>query len=277
VNLKKLTLGLIFLSFLALAGCDEIEIDQQLISEIRKNVAEMTGVDPETSSLQIEFMKRDEYNELQKLHCEFLSEESEQNCLKKRERVFLKLEKRYNQPFKEIYARHLENEWSLLEDCSQYENAEKEHCEVDQKKLRESNGALGRIFFKDKRIEIYTEEIEDNFSYYQRFKNKWFRKEEKVYPYGTILHELLHYALWIKGVPVDEQHLIMKNKNYFERGLDSISDQLGSPRNGPHKEMHLKSLTIGIEDDKLQKRIRARKKEFGDEIMNNNEILNCEL
>jgi hypothetical protein len=266
VNLKKLIL---FLPFAVLLSCahllryEEDGIDKELVGEIWKEVARLTKTDSDTSIPRIAFMENDLYHELKKLHCKFLDEAAKQECLLKREKIFQGLNQKYGKSVGGLYLYYLESEWGLAEDCSKYPKEKIKKCKEDQRKIYDTT-ALARIFFGSSRIEMYLAELKDNFRAYQNFHNQWFRGEEKVHFYGTVAHELLHYAYWKKGIDANEHHKLMKESKDLETILDLLSRRLEANPDSIHKYLHMRSLELGIEGDEAEKRIRERKKQEAD-------------
>lgn len=266
MNLKKLIL---FLPFAALFSCahyqsyQEKEIDRKLVDEIWKEVARLTKTDPDASIPKIAFMEDDLYHELKKLHCKFLDEAAEQECLLKRENIFRGVNQKYGKSVGELYFYYLPSEWDLAENCSKYPKEKIKKCEEDQGKIYDT-GALARIFFSSSRIEMYLAELKDNFRSYQNFHNRWFREEEKVHFYGTVAHELLHYAYWKKGIDSNEHHKLMKESKDLETILDLLSRRLEAKPDSIHKYLHMRSLELGIEGDEAENRVRERKNQEAD-------------
>ncbi len=261
MNLKRLIWFSPFVVFLSCAHLFEYQednVDRQLVGEIWKEVARVTGTNPDIPIPRIVFLEDDLYQELKKLHCKFLEKEDEQKCLAKREELFGRLERKYGKSVSALYLTYLVGEWNLAEKCSNYQKSEKEKCEEDQKKLF-NIGALARIFFGASRIELYLSELRENFYSYQKLHNKWFRNEEKAHFYGTVAHELLHYAYWKKGIDANEHHKLMLESKNLETVLDALSHKMKVEPNGIHKYLHLRSLERGIEGDEAQKRILERK------------------
>lgn len=239
---------------------EEDKIDQELVGEIWAEVAKKTNVDRDMGIPKIAFLERDFYSDLKKLHCKFLKEGAEQKCLSQREELFLIVRRKYGKPVESLYLAYSSFEWALAENCSQYSKERKKGCESDQEKIY-GGKALARIFFGNSRIELYLEELENNFRSYQNFHNQWFHKEEQVFFYGTVAHELLHYAYWKNGIDSLEHHKLMKESKDLETILNLLSRRLEVKPDEIHKYLHLRSLELGIEGDEAEKRVRERKKE----------------
>jgi len=125
--------------------------------------------------------------------------------------------------------------------------------------------AKGRFYFQEKRAEIYLGSILR--SIWQQ-KNAYAHKksgaaygsnisyiEGRALVYNTVAHEMLHYALYLKGVPVKDQHRQMKEKGYLLLAIGyindyfKINDGFKSNQNGYQEDITMRSLAKGIEQD----------------------------
>jgi hypothetical protein len=123
--------------------------------------------------------------------------------------------------------------------------------------------AQGRFYFQEKRAEIYLGSI---------IRTIWAERtayeksggtcgsnisytEGKALVYDTVAHEMLHYALYLKGVQVRDQHRQMKEKRYLLPVIGYINDyfkintSFKSHENGYQQDISMRSLKLGIEHD----------------------------
>ena len=104
-------------------------------------------------------------------------------------------------------------------------------------------GVQGRCYFQDKKIEIYLGSIRNSI---------WAQRNayKKI-----VVHEMLHYALYLKGVPTRHQHREMKEKGYLLPVIGYINDcfkinaNFKAHREGYQEDLSMRSLELGIEKD----------------------------
>lgn len=80
-------------------------------------------------------------------------------------------------------------------------------------------------------------------------------KEAEAILYNTIAHELLHYALHVKGEATD-QHKIMRDRGYLKQAANFISDYFQLSRDGIQQVKSLECLNRSVERDELEKKTR---------------------
>ncbi len=118
----------------------------------------------------------------------------------------------------------------------------------DPKKER----ALGRCYYggNDGRLEIYLKGIVSNI-WKCRDRGGWniSYKEGEVITYAVMAHEMLHHALFLKGVTVYRQHKAMQELGYMEKMVDFISQCFQIHPDGYQKEFTLKGLGAGVRKD----------------------------
>ena len=115
-------------------------------------------------------------------------------------------------------------------------------------------GALGRCYYgDDKRLEIYLGEGIRSIWNYQDGKNGpgWNVSygEGRALIYSTAAHEMLHYALFLRGVGNYRHHKAMQEFGYLEKLVDFISQHFQIHPDGFQKEIVLKRLAKGISND----------------------------
>lgn len=161
---------------------------------------------------------------------------------------------------------------NYLKDCYEYFNPQcysKELCdpEAEQKRIAElkknnkkewkkcrkyaKSDALGVYYYPRRTISIYLDNI-NNYHWQWKLSPSNLSlssKEEEAAFYNTVAHELLHHALFLKGVPLKNHHKIMKESGYMEKMIDLISAHFNLPLNGLQKEISLQSLERGIQLD----------------------------
>ncbi|MDP3729479.1 MAG: hypothetical protein Q8R26_01850 [bacterium] len=119
-------------------------------------------------------------------------------------------------------------------------------------------GAHGRFYLQNKKAEIYLGSIyrtiwrqRDAYDKYGFVYGKNISyKEGEALVYNTVAHEMLHYALYLKGVPSNDHHRQMKEKGYLLSVIGYINDYFKinagfkSHRNGWQEDISMQSLDI---------------------------------
>lgn len=127
------------------------------------------------------------------------------------------------------------------EDCSQYKDRTKRDCEKDAKELNPANYyTLGKAYLNVKpseaQIKIFTGSIEKNLQQIKMEKNSWLTEAiATIHSLGTIAHEMLHHAMYFKGLRDKNptyinslnHHELMKEKKYMEQMLDYLGKKHG--------------------------------------------------
>lgn len=261
MNLKNLALAPIIV---LMAGCDEKDIDQTLINNLWTETKKVTGLKSDTPKPEINFLDEDLYQKILFTNCESKSDNRKKNCLQdRRELENLVLEKT-GKPYEIRYARHIAAERAYCyEDCEKYsDESKKSQCKADSFSRRNFRKILGRSFLPDHYLEIYYENI---FRYLYKYREyyKYYNlglsyAEEESFLYSVIGHEMLHEALYLMGIPANDQHQRMKDK-YMDPLLNYISDYEKTDRNGYHRDLAFGGLDAGIKIDEIDKRIQERK------------------
>jgi len=124
-------------------------------------------------------------------------------------------------------------------------------------------GVNGRCYLQEKRAEIYLGSIYNTIwaqrSVHGRYGAAYgydiSYKEGEALVYDTVGHEMLHYALFLKLVPTNEHHRLMKENGYLLLVISYINDYFDinsgfkSDRNGCQEDITMRSLGLGIEKD----------------------------
>jgi len=237
---------------------------QQLIYRIWDQTAKLTGINPDTPMPEIFFLERDFYSELLEKNCSLYEGDKKNDCEEDVKEIDKQLKIIFGKDHKETYGQYLDYQWKMInENCGSYGDRIKKQCEQDKEKISATIGmALGRTYCLENRIEIFPKKISKCMwawsDYYERNYSRISFEERSAFNFGVIAHEMLHIALYLKGIPARNHHQEMKDKKYMENLSDFISGELDTPKEGAHKELHIKSLERGIESEEAQKRIRER-------------------
>jgi hypothetical protein len=261
MNLKKLSIAILLFST---AGCDEKEIDNSLVELIRKKAAVEAGIQPDTFHPKITFMDEDLYAQFLKLNCGQYSNGTARkaHCEEKLQGLKDKVLITLGEPYEDLYENYVESDLRVInEDCSKYEKEKRSQCKSDKEKIVGYNTkVLGRAYYRN-RAEIYLNPIQDILNnwneYYRRNYTSLSFGEREAYMYSTAAHEALHLAYYHKGI-LEDHHRLMKESGALERMLDIISDYLKIDRRGYHKDLKMKSLQRGIEEEGAKKRSKER-------------------
>lgn len=138
---------------------------------------------------------------------------------------------------------------------------------------RSEPGALGAFFPQDKNVEIYLGSIRNStWQFRESYDKSNGRRgcdvsyeDGKVRIYDTTAHEMIHYALYLKGVPLDRHHRQMKEKAYLLPIIGHISNHFKintgfeSKENGCHAYLAMLSLEAGIDLDEKMTAEQAEK------------------
>lgn len=260
MNLKKIfVLALILL----LGSCQSLPLENQ--SDLLMDwayIVRLTGLPSNSPIPKIAFLEKDYYLELQRLNCEKYQKETEekQECLDEQSEVLKEVERTLGASIKNLYLQYLPYDWRLQnENCEECEEAKKKQCEEDKQKILDSlHEVLGRNYLSSNYIEIFPKIIDKNFRSHERLQNEWLTKERLIYHRATTGHESLHTVLYQAGIPANDHHKIMRDEKLMEKLIDHLSQKLDAPLEGLHKKLHLQSLEIGIQNDKIEKQILER-------------------
>lgn len=130
--------------------------------------------------------------------------------------------------------------------------------------------ALGRYYWSTRKAEIYLSQI---LEYIWNLRGQYSKygaaygydisyTEGEALLYNTVAHEMLHYALHVRG-ETERQHNIMKDRQYLSKVIDVISDHFKIPHEGWAKYLSLSFLDYGIyKDDVVEKQIRDRQQKI---------------
>ncbi|MBI3046026.1 MAG: hypothetical protein HYY86_00565 [Candidatus Harrisonbacteria bacterium] len=217
MNLKNLSyLPIAFLPFF-INGCVSMaarKVNEPLIEIIWAEVKKMTNLDPNQPLPAINYSKNCyEYNNTQCYGKELCDPEAEwkrvEELKKSNKKEWNKCRKKIKTTALGIYYYHCQTIWICLNNTNKY------HWEWTS-----GSGGLSLGL-----------------------------KEKEAAFYNTIAHELLHHALFLKGIK-RENHRIMKEEGYLEKVIDVISRHLDLPLNGLQKEISMESLERGIQLDR---------------------------
>ena len=255
---------LLFLLLLVpfLVSCEGEELNQQLIDELWKETIRITDIKPGSPMPTIYLMENDLYNQLLRHNCSILSGEEKSDCEEELISIDADVAVKFGKTREEIYGDYLKSEWKLHnENCDAYDGKNKSQCLKD-KNYFFSTIALGRAFLTHRRIEMYYNVINDagwNWSrYYESVRINFTYDEKLSYFYNIVGHEMLHIAFSEKGIPTEKHHKLMLEGKYLEKLIDFISKKADVYKDGPHKEISLRSLKLGIERDETLIRIKER-------------------
>ncbi|MDO8429778.1 MAG: hypothetical protein Q7S73_00215 [bacterium] len=143
-------------------------------------------------------------------------------------------------------------EIKFLEECPDIGKCKKEKFKDLDNCPHKNPDILGT--WHDSIIRICLNNIyENNWShdkYYAYYHIHFSYKHKRAMFYGTVAHEMLHHALFLKGRSNNHEHQLMKDEKLIEKMMDLISDHLKLPKDGIQKEPPLRSLDRGIKLDK---------------------------
>lgn len=280
MNLKNPILALAVI--LLMAGCDDKDIDKKLTDNLWIEVVKITGLKANTPKPEINFMDSDLYQEILLMNCESMSGDKKENCLTDRKELENSVPVKTGKPYAIRYGRHIDVERGyLFENCKKYTDENKKNqCVTDNFSRRGFLKILGRSFLPDHYLEIYYKNITDHlykYSQYYKYYNLDFSyREQEAFFYSVILHEMLHEALYLLGIPANDQHQKMRDK-YMDPLLNYISDYENADRKGYHHDMAFGSLDAGIKLDEVDKRIQNRKNSDPNKTKNDFSVLPCGL
>lgn len=227
MNLKNSRAGIVamIMPLIFLSGCNfEFETDQELVNKIWLKALEITGLPADTPLPEIAVMEEDIYGKLLEKDCESCED-------------FQKLKNRV----KELTGKS-------------YEEIYKECVEAERSLGRRPPKALGRAFPKTGRVEIYIVRIFNNLMILEdKYGVRWTNEEWNALAYSTFGHEMLHSALFRKGIPGKYHHEYMKELRLEKDLMAVISDHFGLPRKGLHMELPLRWLDAAINLDEKRK------------------------
>lgn len=154
------------------------------------------------------------------------------------------------------------------EDCSEYDNKEdKNQCQEYNKTL--NNPVLGRADVWNNWIQLYTKTINKSFLWLQYNHNTWLNEDlRKIHFYTILSHEMLHHALYRKGVNENlkeyqdtlEHHRLMRDKKYLESAILYLCQKFNLDPKLALNKLKLDDLEYSIKIDNLTKERRTREK-----------------
>ena len=282
MNLKKLALASVLI---LTGGCNERELDQDLVNKIWAKTIEVTEISDKGLIMpEMKLMSVDLYQKILKMDCESESGDSKTDCLAGRKELEDSVLQKTGKDYKARYSGYVRSERNVLaENCESYSDKEKKkQCESDKLSKKNLIKILGRAFLAHHYVEIYYENIRGYLDrrekYYAYYHIPFTYGERESFFYSVIAHEFLHVALYWKKNPdgssidIDDHHKLMKEK-YMDPLLNFISDHQKTARKGLHREFAFGSLEVGIESDEASKRVRSRQEEETGESKSKDEIL----
>ena len=245
-----------------LLGCDE-KPNQEIINKIWIKTLEVTQIAPDTPIPEILFLEKDFHNEFLKNNYSLFGGRKKTACENDLKEINKQLTIATGKNSEELYGKYFEYERKIMnENCESYNGNAKEQCEQDKKNILSGANALGKTFFFDNRIEIYPQKINRTVwtwdDYYKKNYNPFSYSQNQAFFYGIVAHEMIHIALFKKGIPANNQHKEMRDKEYLGKLLEFISETLKTSKDGACKDLHMKSLEKGIEIDEITKKAEER-------------------
>ncbi len=147
-----------------------------------------------------------------------------------------------------------------LEDCSKFTGKKKRQCEHDNQ-VASQGMTLGEEISPNDPILLFFDSLHEIM---RELAHKYWpmtstnQRMVRAIPACFLVHEMLHVALDLRGVPALDQHRVMRDQHYLLHALIHLNKSLGLPPNGFDVKETMDGLDYSVKLDEITRRREQR-------------------